>query len=348
MALTCSFGLHKWDGCKCTGCGKFRDEAHKWDGCKCGGCGKLRDESHKWDGCKCPSCGHVRDEGHVWKGCKCAACGQVRNEGHRWKDCEKCADCGQVRNNGHDWSKDCERCAHCGKRRYDPPHKWDGCKCAACGEVRNEAHRWEGCKCATCGQVRNEAHQWDACHCRVCGLVQHEGNDSYHDWSQDENQCARCGCLSLRATRGKLLPLMMHGKGSERYGAISKIAKLRDPFFIPHLKQRLEHDSDGMVIQGAAMALGEIGTTDAAEALISYLEEVFPKFMLVEKSGHYRSEAEALVHIDQALRIGTAAEALGHTKHPRVSSVLLAVSESNNDTVSRGVFSGRYAYDPMW
>ena len=44
--------IHKWDGCKCTRCGKVRDEQHNWSGCKCTVCGKTRDEQHDWDLCK--------------------------------------------------------------------------------------------------------------------------------------------------------------------------------------------------------------------------------------------------------------------------------------------------------
>lgn len=38
--------IHKWDGCKCSRCGKVRDEQHAWIGCKCSRCGK---EDQVWD-----------------------------------------------------------------------------------------------------------------------------------------------------------------------------------------------------------------------------------------------------------------------------------------------------------
>ena len=57
MAISCLFG-------------------HKWNGCKCSRCGKTRDESHAWKGCTCTICGKTRDEGHVWKPTK-NACVQV-------------------------------------------------------------------------------------------------------------------------------------------------------------------------------------------------------------------------------------------------------------------------------
>jgi len=39
MALTCLFS-HKWNGCKCSKCGKTRDEQHSWQNGKCSVCGK--------------------------------------------------------------------------------------------------------------------------------------------------------------------------------------------------------------------------------------------------------------------------------------------------------------------
>ena len=36
--MACLFG-HKWDGCKCTKCGKTRDEQHDWENGRCNICG---------------------------------------------------------------------------------------------------------------------------------------------------------------------------------------------------------------------------------------------------------------------------------------------------------------------
>ena len=33
-------------------------------------------------------------------------------------------------------------------------HKWSGCKCQRCGEVRDESHNWHGCTCIICGMTR--------------------------------------------------------------------------------------------------------------------------------------------------------------------------------------------------
>lgn len=62
MGIACTFGSHKWDGCKCLRCGKTRDEEHAWDGCTCTVCGKTRDEEHDWskDQEKCARCGRTR------------------------------------------------------------------------------------------------------------------------------------------------------------------------------------------------------------------------------------------------------------------------------------------------
>jgi len=47
--MACIFG-HKWDGCKCTKCGKIRDEGHIWNDRICTVCGKpqlLSDDDHR-------------------------------------------------------------------------------------------------------------------------------------------------------------------------------------------------------------------------------------------------------------------------------------------------------------
>lgn len=77
MAFLCTFGLHAWEGCKCSRCGKTRDEEHSWDGCKCRRCGTARDAEHSWGDCRCLRCGKMRD--HSWKEGKCSRCGEERD-----------------------------------------------------------------------------------------------------------------------------------------------------------------------------------------------------------------------------------------------------------------------------
>lgn len=64
MFLMCLFGKHKWTGCKCSDCGKNRNEGHAWskDCEKCEQCGTARQDAHKWNGSKCSVCGKTRDE----------------------------------------------------------------------------------------------------------------------------------------------------------------------------------------------------------------------------------------------------------------------------------------------
>ena len=173
MGISCTFGFHDWDGCKCRKCGKIRDEGHNWNGCKCTKCGKTRDEGHDWDqDCeKCSKCGAIRQNVHQWDGCKCTKCGKTRDEGHYWgKDCERCARCGAIRQNAHQW--DGCKCSKCGKIR-DEGHDWDGCKCKKCGKIRDEGHDWsKDCeKCSKCGKTRQIAHDWDGCICSTCGYT---------------------------------------------------------------------------------------------------------------------------------------------------------------------------------
>src|SRR5271165_4358036 len=56
--MKCVLGLHGWDGCQCSRCGKTRDEDHKWSACKCTAYGGSRNERHDWDDeLKCRVCG---------------------------------------------------------------------------------------------------------------------------------------------------------------------------------------------------------------------------------------------------------------------------------------------------
>lgn len=64
IKIKCLIRRHAWDGCRCTACGRTREEGHTWDGCKCTVCGRTRDEGHTWNGCKCTVCGETRDYGH--------------------------------------------------------------------------------------------------------------------------------------------------------------------------------------------------------------------------------------------------------------------------------------------
>lgn len=138
MNLKCVLGMHEWKGCKCTNCGKTRDEGHDWatDCENCARCGKSRADSHQWstDCEKCAKCGKTRAGAHSWSGCKCSKCGKTRDE-------------------GHDWGQDCEKCHKCGAKRANV-HKWDGCKCTVCRQIRENGHSWDASskKCSRCGQ----------------------------------------------------------------------------------------------------------------------------------------------------------------------------------------------------
>ncbi|MDR3690451.1 MAG: ankyrin repeat domain-containing protein [Fimbriimonas sp.] len=61
MTIKCLVGSHLWNGCKCTACGKTRDEAHDWskDCEKCFACARTRDGGHDFSQgiMKCARCG---------------------------------------------------------------------------------------------------------------------------------------------------------------------------------------------------------------------------------------------------------------------------------------------------
>ena len=91
---------------------------------------------------------------------------------HRWNGC-KCAKCGKLRDEAHDWN---------------------GCTCRVCGKKRDEAHDWNGCTCRICGKKRDEAHDWNGCTCRVCGKKRDEEHlFDYAAREMCEGTCKRCG-----------------------------------------------------------------------------------------------------------------------------------------------------------
>ena len=75
-------------------------------------------------------------------------------------------------------------------------HKWNGCKCAKCGETRDEGHDWdficEG-QCKRCGKKSAVSHDWDLCKgkCKRCGKMQ----VAQHEWI--DYQCSRCGKVEI-------------------------------------------------------------------------------------------------------------------------------------------------------
>lgn len=104
--------FHDWNGCKCTLCGKVRNQEHDWNriGCKCKRCGMENPEKHIWDKatCTCKGCG----KHHDWDGCTCRICGETN---HSWDGCT-CRTCGATRDYDHKWSyltdydMVCDRC----------------------------------------------------------------------------------------------------------------------------------------------------------------------------------------------------------------------------------------------
>ena len=160
--MSCLF--HKWNGCRCTRCGKTRDEQHSWkwivspdDQCRqvCSVCGKTGEKSsHQWlpgpGACEetCSRCRTTREAHHFT-----AISGVCR---------ERCTSCGKIRTIDHvfEWIGCRGTCTRCGCQT----HKWNqvagfpgktpgnGCKCTVCGEInRYGIHSWE-----TVGKTGNE------------------------------------------------------------------------------------------------------------------------------------------------------------------------------------------------
>jgi hypothetical protein len=60
MSLKCKIGVHQFQGCKCSACGKTRDNEHNFIGCQCSVCGRIRDSGHTWEYGTCTQCGTQR------------------------------------------------------------------------------------------------------------------------------------------------------------------------------------------------------------------------------------------------------------------------------------------------
>jgi len=100
MSFKCSIGLHTWDHCVCTKCGKKRNEQHALnEDCeKCSICGATFENQHNWsrDCQQCSKCGKKRDVEHLWK-----------------NNCEKCSKCSVTRSNMHQMVNGiCQVCGH--------------------------------------------------------------------------------------------------------------------------------------------------------------------------------------------------------------------------------------------
>jgi uncharacterized protein (TIGR02145 family) len=92
MSFKCNVGLHSWNGCKCSECGKIRDSEHDTlaDCGKCSRCGtEFHEDQHDWseDCNKCTRCGKTHEDQHSWlTNCeKCSKCGRIRSNMHRYE-----------------------------------------------------------------------------------------------------------------------------------------------------------------------------------------------------------------------------------------------------------------------
>ena len=169
--------IHKWDGCKCTKCGKTRDSNHifvwsckdRWNhdspkGCYqvCSKCGKVVTDSFSEHEMKivqcfptCQKCGYKGRPVHVFA--------RVKD-----KCLERCTVCGEEKQLNH-FMRGRIRDGHC--EQY----------CILCGHTI-EGHKWyqeSGCKCEICGQLNPDGqHSWKTINegdytgikvCRFCG-----------------------------------------------------------------------------------------------------------------------------------------------------------------------------------
>jgi len=105
--------------------------------------------------------------------------------GHKWNGCT-CERCGEVRDEGHEYTK------------YTPNGKECVGRCK-CGKQQALEHDWQSqpgsCsrKCARCGKTSAPQHQWQRVEgkcqkrCTICGQTQ----DLEHDWQRVEGKCVK-------------------------------------------------------------------------------------------------------------------------------------------------------------
>ena len=85
-------------------------------------------------------------------------------------------------------------------------HKWKNCKCARCGELRDEDHLWVGCLCYSCGKIRNEGHRWKNLSgnsglcirkCTLCGSFQEQPHQMVAVPGKCYTECSVCGLKTI-------------------------------------------------------------------------------------------------------------------------------------------------------
>jgi uncharacterized protein (TIGR02145 family) len=111
-------------------------------------------------------------------------------------------------------------------------HTWDGCKCSACGKIRDTEHDVSAdCgKCSRCGQSFDEnLHDWSTnCDkCAICGKTR----ENHHSWEKDCEKCSKCGNVRNNMHRKEDGICHICRQGSfvnESDGSIHRIVKIGD------------------------------------------------------------------------------------------------------------------------
>lgn len=136
----------------------------------------------------CPSCG-ASDYKY-----RCDSCHTIHTE-------DSCPNCGK--SSASKPSKPCLKCGHQSSERICPKCGYDSMTSSsmkdsvssviAKGACKLTGHKWQGCKCTRCGEIRNEEHDFkpvaNKCEekCSICG----ERKELQHIWRN--GTCTRCG-----------------------------------------------------------------------------------------------------------------------------------------------------------
>ena len=140
-------------------------------------------------------------------------------------------------------------------------HKWSGCKCQRCGEVRDESHNWHGCTCIICGMTRDEQHKWNGCTCLSCGKVR----DEHHDYKN--GRCRRCGKALVAEEIAKEIRRLYsewHGMNHSEWRGTKQVN-------VPCMKKRSVDSEVFDLVASVLMDLDERGRNEVCLAWLSAL-----------------------------------------------------------------------------
>ena len=217
---------------------------------------------HKWDGCKCTKCGKTRDEGHVFAtapgSCtpKCIKCGKEGHPNHDWNRKCTCRICGATRvtsdTNEHrfpyidnELSCTCELCGfnagkwHHWAYTYVPGEAKHKDTCTICGATEMMQHYFEGKTCIYCGyETKIDIHDTIAAYAVYVDLGGYDEEEK-HLATMEQALLAE-GASAETCIFGFLARCSHGGVGNIRWWEQAKrLTQMLRKFNTPNVKQHL-------------------------------------------------------------------------------------------------------------